>query len=451
MKVKIRDVFGLILFWIITSPILQAQDKSLAIETVTIIDGTGNEVMENQTVLIQNGIILSIFPTGKETLPENCTVLDLSGKFILPGLIDGHTHFSPNQTRVQDLQSMLKSGITSVRDMGGNALIYKNLKEQAVQDLFQIPDIYYSATFFGPEFMVDPRVKFAAGPYEPGEAPWMRLIEEDTDISTVISEAKKAGATGIKLYSSLTAAQILAITNDAHDQGLQVYGHATIFPSKPSNLVEASPDGMSHALSLAFEVHDDLPNEFNDAIQNWLPQKNLNAIDENDDRFIKLFKYMKEKNIIFEPTISAWRNSEISPKPKEEPINSNIAKAGKQLNKKSIIDWNARITRKAILEGVKISAGTDQTEAMKWIQDEIIFLTELGMSPMEAIKAATLTNAEVMGLEGELGSVEVGKRADLLILDKNPLDDIQDIWAVYEVIKSGKLVRAYNNFTEFRD
>lgn len=439
---KIKILFGLALWWIAFDSALKAQDSStpLALVAGTVIDTNGDSVLENRTVLIQNGIIISIFPSGQKALPEDYMVLDLRGKYLLPGLIDGHTHFSPNQTREQDLRSMLESGITSVRDMGGNAMLYKNLKERADQGQFQLPDIYHSATFFGPEFMVDPRVKFAAGPFEAGKSPWMRVIEADTDISLAIADAKAAEVRGIKLYSSLTTAQILVITKEAHSQGLQVYGHATIFPAKPSDLVKASPDGISHALSLAFEVYDDLPDEFNKAIRTWLPQKDLNLIDENDERFIRLFKAMKEKQIIFEPTLSAWQDSENSPKPTQGPVNPNMAVAADQLDKAAIVNWNVRITRRAIQEGVKISAGTDQTVAMKWVQDEIIFLTELGMSPIQAIKAATLNNAEVLGLEDQLGSVEVGKRADLLILDKNPLEDLENIRKVFMVIKNGRVV-----------
>lgn len=435
-----RTLLFIIVLSLRSSVLFAQENHTIAIEDVSMIDVDNGEILDKQSILINGNTIIAISDFGELAIPEKAQRINGSGKFILPGLIDGHTHMSANQNRENDLEAMLRSGITSVRDMGGNATIYKKLAQQAHDGEIQIPDIYYSANLFGPQFMGDPRVKFAAGPYEPGQSPWMRLIEPSTDLEAVMHSAVKQGVTGVKFYSSFTPKQIKLIIRAANAKGLQVWGHGTIFPARPSDLVKAGPDAISHSLSLAFEVYDDVPDEFNDAVRNWLPKKDLRIVDENDERFQQLFDLIKAEDIIFEPTISAWKNPENAQAKNTTPINPNVAEASQLVDRSTIIDWNDRITKKAIEYGLKISAGTDQVMQMKWIQDEIIFLTDLGLTPLEAIKAATLTNAEVLGFTDQFGSIEVGKKADLLILNKNPFADIENVRAVHMVIKSGSIV-----------
>jgi imidazolonepropionase-like amidohydrolase len=327
--------------------------------------------------------------------------------------------------------------------MGGDARVYQKLTQSIANGTLQSPNIYYSATFFGPEFLDDPRTKFANQGINPGEAPWMRVVNENTNLTKVISEAKEMGVTGIKMYASISPNLLKNISEEAHKQGLKVWSHAAVFPSKPSDAVNANVDAISHGVGMIVEEAETVPNSFDDAIRNFIPIQDFENANVLSKAYVDLLQSMKSHGTIFETTISSWKrvqtkNKDAKMSEKITSPTSNMTQARTKMNIPAMNKWVTNITNAAYINEVIIAAGTDFTRTIKWIQDEIRFLVESGLTEIDAIKAATLNNAMVIGIDKTHGSISIGKQADLVILTKNPLENIENIRSVKMVYKDGK-------------
>ncbi|WGK63935.1 amidohydrolase family protein [Croceiramulus getboli] len=439
--------FFMLLYTLLYAAYATAQHSQRTVLTHThIVNVADGSLLEDQTLILEAGKIAAIVANPDQAALEGATVIDLEHRFVIPGLIDAHVHLFRPQNRIEILKQLLQSGVTSVRDMGGDARLYQKLNQLMMKDSIQGPTIYYSANLFGPAFLTDPRTKFAARGFEPGQAPWMHVIEEDTDIAEVVASAKAAGVTGLKLYDHLRPEQIRTIAAEAHKLGLRVWSHSSVYPSRPSEAVHNGVDVLSHSLGLIFEVQPDMPPNFLTAISQVVPTLDFKNIQADQSEFDALFESMKAQKVIFEPTLMGWsadlRKRPPTPAP---PAGKNptaaLARAGQRIDREAVSDWNKRITRKAHQQGVAIAAGTDMNQTLQYVQDELALLVGAGMSPAEALRSATLINAMAIGIEATHGSIEVGKQADLVILNTNPLEDIQQLKNVNRVFKNGVLVQ----------
>ncbi|PIB39167.1 amidohydrolase family protein [Maribacter sp. 4G9] len=417
--------------------------SSFAFTNATIIDVENSRQMENMTILIQDDKIKSIKSTDSIILESDLKIIDLNGKFIIPGLIDSHVHLFRPKNRKEILSKLLYSGVTSVRDMGGDARIYQSLNKEIINGNLNGPNIYYSATIFGPTFLKDPRTKFAAMGFEPGSAPWMRLITDETNLETIVEEAKEAGVTGLKVYSNVSPELLLKLTELAHEKGLKVWSHSSIFPSKPLDAVNAKVNVLSHSIGMIFELEKNMPLSFNESIRKSVPLQDFKNTNVSAPEFIELFEKMRSNNIIFEPTLSAWSMKLRGSKPKKNQNaqktspTKHLSNAAGKMDLVAMDSWAKRITKAAYDNGVMIAAGTDFNSNIKWVQDEIILLNECGLTNIESIKAATLNNAKAIGIEDTHGSIAIGKKANLVILSQNPMENIENIRTVFSVYKNG--------------
>ena len=159
--------------------------QTFALKNINIVDVEGLKIDNNQTVVIENDSIKSITATNKQRLSKDVVVLDMTDKYLIPGLIDTHVHHatSPDSgdndqvTRMR-LRKLLQGGVTSVRDMGGDTRALYSLKRRADNDVIQSPDIYYSVIIGGDEFFSDPRTVESAKGEIPGQVNWMRAVDD---------------------------------------------------------------------------------------------------------------------------------------------------------------------------------------------------------------------------------------------------------------------------------
>ncbi|TVZ15492.1 amidohydrolase family protein [Maribacter sp. MAR_2009_72] len=442
-KIKIVLVIAFFLTFVCQINSQEISKNSIALTNVTIIDVESSQELENMTIIIEKDKILSINPSGSIDLKGITNKIDLKGNYVIPGLIDSHVHLFRPKNRKEILTKLLYSGITTVRDMGGDARVYQSLNKEIGQSKLIGPDIYYSANVFGPTFLKDPRTKFSNMGFEPGSAPWMRLVEENSNLEKIVLEAKEAGVTGLKVYSNVNPELLAKISNVAHKNDLKMWSHSSIFPSRPSDAVNAKVDVLSHSVGMIFEMESEMPDSFNEAIRISVPLQDFKNTDASSIEFIELFKKMKSNNTIFEPTLSAWSLKLRSEKPKAnksiEKVNptKQLSNAANKMDVASMDNWARTITLSAYENGVTIAAGTDFNSDIKWVQDEIILLTECGLSSIDAIKAATLNNAKVIGIENSYGSISEGKYANLVVLTENPLNNIENIRTVLSIYKNG--------------
>lgn len=400
-----------------------------ALEGVTIIDAGHQSPLANQTILIKGNSIYKIFPANSMDLPDSITVFRMNGKFVIPGLIDTHVHLDsdrPNRGKTESrLNDMLFSGVTSVRDMANDLRTLSSISKDALAGDINSPDIYYSALMAGTDFFKDERTAGTTIGGVNGQMPYMRAITDSTNFVLAIAEAKGTGATGIKLYEQLSAGLVKKVVEEAAKQNMKVWGHAAMFPAKPSEIVAAGVSVISHSEMLYFEKFSSkssIPGE-------WAAREKPEQSSEFWEEEIKklnldsLFNLMKSKGTILDATQSAYL-----PMIKKNP----------KMRWRGEI--STRITKMAYEKGVKISAGTDAEDL--FVKEELKLLVKYcGFTAIDAIIAGTKNGAEAIGILNTHGTIEENKVADMVVLDKNPLDDINNIETVNLVIKSGRLYR----------
>jgi imidazolonepropionase-like amidohydrolase len=396
-----------------------------ALVNATVIDANHQSSLGHQTVVIEGNKIAQIFTDGSKTLPPADVVINLHGKYLLPGFIDTHVHLAtdPSQTdnrasTLRTLDRMLFSGITSVRDMAGDARILAGLSRDAKIDEIPSPDIYFSALMAGPQFFSDPRTVETTRGGIAGQMPYMLAVSDSTDLVLAVAEAKGTGASGIKLYADLSAQLVTRIVAEANRQNLRVWGHAWLQSARPSDLVRAGVGSISHANLLLYEHLDSIPRSW----KTWHHSSQFWKDSIAD--YSALFKLMKQNHTLLDATLAVYG------KLSKEDTSYQFA-----------FEASKRITAAAYKAGVRICAGTDDDQE-GLVQNEMHLLVhEAGFSAIDAIVAATRNGSQAIGIENLVGTVEENKQADLVILDKNPLEDIDNVKSVYMTIKSGKIYK----------
>lgn len=434
-RLTIAAVLGLVA----AGPV-HAQDGRTALVNADVIDGHGNPPMKDQAILIVDGRIDTIFDSGERSLPEGTRTIDLDGHTVLPGLIEGHVHLTPNPHAADGLREMFSAGITTVRDVGGDARVMKDLIAQATAEPGTMPDLVYSAVLYGPQFLGNPKAIGSARGLEPGTAPWSRVVTADSDIPEVVADAKATGATGLKLYASIEPDLLRKITEEAERQDMKTWSHSIIFPSTIDHVVQAQPDEVVHAKGFISAGREDLPDNFKDGTRKWIAARDFEGTDPDSTRYKRLFAEMVEAGIILQPALLA----DIAvPERRLGPLPTGARKKRppRPAWMKKMADWACRMTGAAHRAGVTISAGSDTFGNRPFLERELSRLVECGLSPLDAIQAATHNNAQATGLENEIGSVEEGKRADLVVIGGDPSEKIGRIGDVRMVIKDGQVIR----------
>jgi imidazolonepropionase-like amidohydrolase len=414
----------------------QPAPETVALTHATVIDGTGAAPMDDSTVLIRGGRIVAVSASANQAAPSGARVEDLAGKWVIPGLIDAHVHLpsgSGDLARYSELLGqLLLDGVTGLRDMAGDARVLGYLAREARLDAPGWPDIYYSALMAGPTFFYeDSRVPDASRGVMLGSAPWMRAVDETTDIRMAVAEAKGTGATGVKLYANLPAALVKAIATESRRQGLLVWTHATVFPAMPSDAVAAGATTISHTAYLVWEAASHVPADYRSRAFG-----DFTHIRPDNPKIVALIGKMKEHGTILDATLRVFQQQ---------------AERSPDALGKGILPWIYAVTRAAHNAGVLVDAGTDSqglaterhADAGPAVVDEMVLLVEqCGFTPVEAIQAATEVSAMAVGQAAERGTIAPGRVADLVVLSADPTVDVRNVRKIVEVIKDGRVFKA---------
>jgi imidazolonepropionase-like amidohydrolase len=409
----------------------------VALDHVTVIDGTGAAPQPNTTVVIRDRAIQAVYPSGSRPMPTGARVDDLTGKFLVPGLFDVHVHITGRDTPLAQLQALLRGlvlhGITGIRDMAGDARILNGLAREAQLGTEPWANVYFSALMAGPSFFaVDPRVPGTTKGVMLGGAPWMRAVDQTTNLPIAIAEAKGTGATGIKIYANLPGAMLKAIAKEAHRQGLMVWTHGTVFPATPGDEVDAGADTISHTPYLVWQAAPRVPDSYQSRARG-----DFTHIRPDDPKILQLLDDMKAHGTILDATLRVFEE--------ESRRDPDAMGAG-------IMPWSYAVTREAHERGVLVDTGTDSQglpftaqgpdlQGTPPVIEELRLLVDhAGFTPLDAIRAATQVSAMAVGQGALRGTVTPGKAADLVILSADPSSDIRNITNVVEVYKDGRKV-----------
>ncbi len=404
----------------------QNSDFVLVLNDVNLIDGTGALARPHARIVIRGERISVIEDTSKAPLPAGAVIWNLAGMTVIPGLIDAHVHLTSGPGNEEQIAKTLRfgllGGVTSVRDMGGDDIVLAGLAKTASDAKEAAPRIYYSTLVAGPQWFADPRPKASSHGGVAGEVAWMRAITPESDFPAVIGAGKATGAIGLKIYADLPASTVARVTAEAHRQGLKVWAHSAVFPAKPSEVVSAGVDVVSHSNYLGAEGMNPPPDSYQAARRGEGIDYSKSPVD--GEAITALFRLMKEKGAILDETLF-------------------VTNASKHGDDDPVWRFTVAATRRAHQLGVPLAAGTDSfgnpgRDAAPNIHREMQFLVEeCGLTPIEAIHAATFVGARTVGMEQSYGTVETGKVADLVILREDPTSDIRRTKNIAAVIKGG--------------
>ena len=408
--------------------------QTIALKNINVVDVENLKINKSQTVVIEGKKIKSIISKKKPRFKKDVIVMDMTDKYLIPGLIDSHVHHATNPdtgdndeiTRMR-LRKLLRGGVTGVRDMGGDNRALASLKRRAEIDVIQSPDIYYSVIIGGKEFFADPRTVASALGRTPGNVDWMRAVDENSNFDEIMLRAKGTGATGIKIYARVQASVVEKLSAAAKKHGLKVWSHAFIGPSRPIETVNAGVETISHAPDLSAHVVENFY-ELRRKGQHITEQQKSDSLEL--ERYQDLLDAMKAKDTILDATITVF----------------NMTKDARGPRGQLMDHWSKTFTRLAHKNGIRLSTGTDASSDYydldyPMVQHEMqLLVNDVGLTPLQAIQAATLHGAQVIGIEDSVGSITEGKIANLVVLNKDPSENIKHAMDIAHVIKNGDFV-----------
>jgi imidazolonepropionase-like amidohydrolase len=406
---------------------------SFAFVGATVINTTGKPEISNATVVTRDGKIVAVGPSKKIKLPPDVQRIDVGGKFIIPGLWDMHAHYE----QVEWGAIYLAAGVTTVRDVGNE-----------FEFITAVRDAVNSGKALGPHMLLAGIVD-GDGPMALG----VERVNSPADAHTWVQRYHDAGFQQMKIYSSVKPENVKAICEEAHRLGMTVTGHI------PNGMTayDGVNDGMDQINHIQYIYEMFKPKDFNEKAAKASPAESaamVASLDVNSDEGKKAVAFLKEHNTVIDPTMVIF---EFMRRPADVPANKNepgVDHVAPELREQLVSggmppEYAAAAQKLNQLElaiigalhraGVRIVAGTDQTVPGYSVYREIELYNQAGFTPLEALQAATIVPARVMQVEGESGSIEVGKRADFDILDANPLADIHNIRSVHFTVANGVL------------
>jgi len=412
----------------INTAVSEAADGIL-IQNVTLIDGTGRPPSENAYVLV-NGDRLAVISDTKIVPPVGTRIIDGTGKFLIPGLIDSHIHLPGGRTGpgnrqmimdpesgIKILHGFLYAGVTAVYDSGNHAAYIHKMRADERAGRILSPRIFATISLIAPP---NGHGCCAGGTvvtnYEDGIEKLNALFKLEPDLLKFTRERRGMGPVGrnMPLIDTNTMNRLMIY---AHENGIRTTVHVSE-QALAREAIEAGADAFAHTIYL-----DDADPDFatlvatnNVVVCSTIIRQEADLSFLDDPLFAAL--------ITPEEVAAAMRNERFSGGPFTQWL-------------KSLRPAILNNIRQLFEAGVVISAGTDRTIGAM-IHQEIQLLNEAGLPPLEALKAATLNAAIYIGVEDEIGSIEVGKLADMILLTKDPSVSIANTKSIESVFKGGR-------------
>jgi enamidase len=414
----------------------------IALTHARVIDGTGAPPREDQTLVIRDGAIAAIGPTASTPMPEGAQAIDLTGKSVIPGLVMMHEHFyyptGPGvygQLGESFSRLYLAGGVTTMRT-GGNVNGFMDLNMMRLVESGQKP---------GPA--IDATAPYLNGP---NSFIQMRTLKGPEDARRQVQYWTDEGATSLKTYMQITRGELAAANNEAHRRNIKVTGHLCSV-----TYTEAAGLGIDNLEHGFFAATDFVPDKKPDNCPGQgAGQKTIAALDENGAPFKNLVQTLIKANVALTSTLTVFETfTPGRPKPPglevltpqlREQFEQNYART--QANKESVyinlFPTGMRLEHAFAKAGGLLTAGTDPTGGGGVIpgfanQRQVELLVDAGFTPLEAISVSTLNGARYLGRDKTVGSLAVGKQADIVVINGNPAAAIADIRKVETVFKQG--------------
>ena len=438
----------------------QPAPSGTAITNVTVIDAV-NGVRENQTVVFAGDEITAV--QGAQVELNVVDTIDGTGKFLIPGLWDFHVHLSYDDNFTEAMPALFLSyGITSVRDTGG--LMHKMLP---IVEKMRGPDAIAPRVYFaGP--LLDGRFVVYDGDGRPEIGVQNATPEQARE---TVRSLKEQGVDFIKIYEMVSPDIFQALVETANELDLPIDSHVPL--AMRASTAGPSVDSMEHLRNIEMDCASNTPALHEERIERLKNAGNLSGADLRSSlhslqRLPAIANYDESRcdqtlraleSTMQVPTLRLLAMSLTPPWERadwDEALSRLPSAAAapwlevtqeRRTSPPEDVDttygeWGLFMTGRAHAAGVPIGAGTDTPIGFAVpgysLHSELEFLVRAGLSPLEALKSATLRPAEYFSLQNEMGTIDIGKRADMVLLDANPLIDIANIRAVVTVVTKGQ-------------
>ena len=438
-----------------------AKQNILVFTHVTVIDATGASAHTDVTVVITGDRITEIGDSGKIRVPKDAQVVEATGKFLIPGLWDMHVHWYEKDY----LPLFIANGVTGIRIMWGSSTHHEWRKE------------IEQGLLLGPRMLIASPIVDGPKPLWPGSM----AVANGAEGRQAVIKVKQDGADFVKVYSFLPRDTYFAIADESKKQGIPFEGHVPISVSveEASEAGQRSIEHLTGVLVGCSSRESDLMKSSQTTLATILSSGQpimtvLRASDVRERRELTLETYSQPKaealfadlkknhtwqcpTLTVERSVAFLNDPSLTNDPRLKYMSRQIRsswdpKADFRFKTRTAEDWalEKRAFRKEIEvvgamqhAGVDILAGTDTLNPYCFpgfsLHDELNLLVQAGLTPMQALQAATLNPARFMGRQTDLGTIETGKLADLVLLDANPLDDIANTRKINAVVYGGRL------------
>lgn len=414
----------------------------VAITHARVIDGTGAPARADETLVIRNGVIAALGPTSSTPAPEGATVIDGTGKSLIPGLVMMHEHlFYPvgpgvyGQVGVSFARLYLAGGVTTMRTAGNtNGVMDINLAEHI-----------RAGTAVGPE--IDATAPYLEGPNTQLQ---MHALKDADDARRQVDYWSDMGATSFKAYMNITRAELGAAIQEAHHRGFKLTGH--LCSVTLSEAADLGIDDIEHAFMASTDfVPDKQPDK---CPGQSVGQRALAAVDPDGVPFRTLVKKLIDHHVALTSTLTVFET--FTPGRPSPPgldvllpeLAEQFAATHTRIQETRNSIYSALLPKGMALEhafaqaGGLLLAGTDPTGSggvVPGFSDhrQLELLVEAGFTPLQALSICTLNGAKYLGRETKIGTLAVGKQADLVIVSGDPSTNIADVENVDTVFKAG--------------
>jgi len=396
---------------------LAPQTRTLAITGVSVVDVVDGRITPNSTVTVTGQTIATVGQNGVP--PPGATVVDGRNAFLIPGLWDMHAHMEAGGASW--LQLYVANGVTGIRDMGS-----------ALDLILKMRDDTASGRVLGPRI-------FAAGPIlddAPGEWPYRMRVKSAEDGRAAVQLLKRRGVDLIKVHDHTPRDAFFAIADAARRQNLPLAGHRPLKVTL-EELIDAGQRDLEHL----------------DNLQLWKPCPGQGY---QPGMCADLFQMLARRGVWQTPTLVAMAELATIGTPASSIGADRLAYASKAMRDawagnqslfatpevvramKAGAEVGAAVTAGMARAGVGILAGCDTMPAGFCVHDELAAMVRGGMPPLAALQTATINPARYFGLDETAGRVVRGNRADLVMLEENPLTNIANLSRIRAVVAAGR-------------
>jgi len=440
-----------------------ASGRGFALTHATVVDTTGGPSRPDQTVIVRGGRIATVGRSAEVPLPRDATVVDLTGKFVIPGLADMHVHSEDMEQIYPPLYVL--NGVTTVREMSGYPFLGPWRDRADTGDLF------------GPRWSVASQI------VDGNPSLWSGIplphfeVKDAAEARQAVRQAKADGADFIKVYTRLTRETFHAVLDEARRQHITVAGHC------PDNvaLTEAADAGLrsvEHVMSSWYatssreaEIRRAIasmviePGDYNGWFHKSLPQDWTAAHSYDPRKADRVFARLVADDCRQVPTLTMHRvfgMPETADRTDERlkylpAATLEYWQWGMQMytdgrtpqesaRERVLVEHRARFVGNLRRAGVPVMAGTEAGTPFCLpgfaLHDELAELVGAGFTPMQALQAATVEPARFLGAQHTMGTVQPGRLADLVVLDADPLRDIRHTRRIHAVVTRGRLISA---------